>query len=340
MSLCVYVGVYVSICVCLCVSVCVYVSLCVYVFVCVSVYMHMCVCLCVFICVFCVCLCACICVRVCAQAHVGFYFSISSSPSWAPLCPASPIHRLPGRTTPSPRAASQSLRLGLLISPPPLGKHNSWQGRGEAGERCRQPALCREEGGWMGCARGRWGPLWPCSTQKGPHLQAGRLWAVAADPASNPGPGFPAHPHAGSRPLPGLGAATRLSSCHINGPIAARMSTDAALLSPVTDGGSIWGLFVSIFSPWLPLLLSSIFNFPINRRVVLLLSSSCWSPPPAGGFLLHQASAGKEGRGRGWDFSPSESGVEGGTPTSLLPAHSSDRCVPSKPLRQALGLRR
>ena len=184
------------------------------------------------------------------------------------------------------------------------------------------------------------GALWPHSTRKGPHLQAGRLWAVAADPASDPGPGFPAHPHMGSRLLPGLGAATRLSSCHINGPIAARRSTDAVFLSPVTDGGSIWGLFVSIFSPWLPLLLSSIFNFPINRRdVLLLLSFSRWSPPPAGGFLLRQASAGKEGRRRGWDFSPSESGVEGGTPTSLLPAHSFDRCVRSKPLLQALGLR-
>ena len=97
---------------------------------CLCVYLCICTCVCVFICVFCVCLCTYICVRVCAQAHVGFYFSISSSPSWAPLCPASPIHCLPGRTTPSPRAASQSLQSGLLISPPTTWKAQQLAGEG------------------------------------------------------------------------------------------------------------------------------------------------------------------------------------------------------------------
>lgn len=67
----------------------------------------------------------------------------------------------------------------------------------------------------------------------------------------------------------------RLSSCHIKGPIAAHRSTDAAFFSPVPDGGSIWGLCVSLFfffSPWLLLLLSSIFNFLINQRIVLYLA--------------------------------------------------------------------
>ena len=95
-------------CVCVCLCICVYarVCVCVYARVCVCVYAH--VCLCVIMCVFCVCVYVHICVRVCAQAHVGFYFSLSSGPSRAPLCPASPIHCLPGRTTPPPEQPARA----------------------------------------------------------------------------------------------------------------------------------------------------------------------------------------------------------------------------------------
>lgn len=83
-------------------------------------------------------------------------------------------------------------------------------------------------------------------------------------------------------------------------------STDAAFISLVTDGGSIWGLFVRFFSPWLLLLLSSIFNFPINQRVVLFLSHSCWSRTPTVGSASSSSCQETGAWARG--FSPSTLG--------------------------------
>lgn len=107
-----------------------------------------------------------------------------------------------------------------------------------------------------------------------------------------------------------------------NRAIAAHRSTDAAFISRVTDGGSIWGLFIQVFFPWLLLLLSSIFNFPINRRVVLFpLFALLESPSHGWGLPPPWASAGREGLGRGQRFQPlpKESGIGGHDAWSLPP---------------------
>ena len=144
---CVFAYVCVCVCLCICTCVCMCLCICVYARVCVCVYAH--VCLCVIMCVFCVCVYVHICVRVCAQAHVGFYFSLSSGPSRAPLCPASPIHRLPA-VPPLPQSSQPEPPVGLLISSPTTWKARSWQGRGKAGEQCRQRVSAeRKAGGWV-----------------------------------------------------------------------------------------------------------------------------------------------------------------------------------------------
>lgn len=154
--------------------------------------------------------------------------------------------------------------------------------------------------------RGRWGGwITPAAARRSPHHHhpPSRPCALGRAPISGQGGSqvVPTHTGHGLAQVPtppvassalGLPLTGKLegggpSSCHVAEPAAAHRGTDAAFVSLVTDGGSIWGLFVKVFFflPWLLLLLSSIFNFPINQRAMLLPRSFFLleSPPPTDG---------------------------------------------------------
>lgn len=158
---------------------------------------------------------------------------------------------------------------------------------------CRQPApMGWEAGGWVPpAATGL--PYNPAPLRKTPISWLGGSWAASAHTGNDLDPGPPPLSVAWAHGPPLLsgwrGRWARLSSCHMKGPVAAHGSADAAFSSPVTDGGSIWGLFVRFPPPpWLLLLLSSMFSFLINPRVVLFLAPffSLESPSHCGICLL------------------------------------------------------
>lgn len=172
----------VHMCVCICAC-----GVC-YAYVCAWVCVRMCMrlCACSHACFACVFLCASLC--PCAHRHAWGFLSVSSSSgSWAPFCAASPIHRPHAAT--SPRAASQSLQLGLLILSPTAWKAQQLAGGGArqvssagsrlSAERKRVDGLCPQPLGTL---------LVTLFHQKRSPFPGRRLWAVATDPPSDPGP--------------------------------------------------------------------------------------------------------------------------------------------------------
>ena len=92
----------------------------------------------------------CIYVSVCVHRHTWDFISPSA------VARVGPLSAQPHRSTasqavpPLPQSSQPEPPVGLLISSPTTWKARSWQGRGKAGEQCRQRVSAeRKAGGWV-----------------------------------------------------------------------------------------------------------------------------------------------------------------------------------------------